>query len=574
MRIQHNIAALNSYRQLTNNNSAVGKNLEKLSSGYRINRAGDDAAGLAISEKMRAQITGLETAQKNANDGISLVQTAEGALTEVHSMLNRMIELADQSANGTYDNDVDRANLQKEVKSLQEEIDRISEGTNYNGINLLDGSLSGGATSTKGSTMIGKNISEFTAAKATGSAAFGSVAGGGINLSAAGSLNTSIDTFDVDGQTLKIDWSKGDASTIYNQLKTNTGSMTSDAMKGIAEDLTELFNDQMKEQGLSGEVKVTYGTDGKFSIASKNDGATSSVGWTGTSLSGASAATSLGTILFSNEAGKGAVTEASKKIGTAIATADSKFSMTINGTTVVASLSNAIKKGDTLTVVASEAQAAIRAAVNAYNTANGYTAGSSPEDFLTDTDFTVEADASGGLKVTYNGDKDISFNFGESTAGSIDGKPGKAAGLLGLNGSSSSVGGSGGLTLQIGDTAEEFNQLTVSVGDMSSSALGIGGIDISTQAGAKNAVDKIRKAINSVSSTRGDLGAIQNRLEHTINNLGVTTENMTAAESRIRDVDMAKEMMTYTKNNILVQASQAMLAQANQLPQGVLQLLQ
>ena len=141
MIIQHNVAALNSYRQLSTNNSAISKNLEKLSSGYKINRAGDDAAGLAISEKMRAQIVGLETAQKNANDGISLVQTAEGALTEVHSMLNRMVELATQSANGTYDNETDRANLQEEVKSLKSEIDRISEGTNFNGINLLDGTM-------------------------------------------------------------------------------------------------------------------------------------------------------------------------------------------------------------------------------------------------------------------------------------------------------------------------------------------------------------------------------------------------------------------------------------------------
>ena len=131
-----------------------------------------------------------------------------------------------------------------------------------------------------------------------------------------------------------------------------------------------------------------------------------------------------------------------------------------------------------------------------------------------------------------------------------------------------------GLTLQIGDTADSFNQMTVSVGDMHAKALGISDVDISTQAGAKAAVDKIKSAINSVSSTRGDLGAIQNRLEHTINNLSVSAENMTAAESRIRDVDMANEMMAYTKNNILVQSSQAMLAQANQLPQGVLQLLQ
>src|SRR5574344_651687 len=143
MLIQHNMAAMNSYSNYTSNTKAVSKNLEKLSSGYKINRAGDDAAGLAISEKMRAQITGLKTAQKNAKDGISLVQTAEGALTEVHSMLNRMVELADQSANGTYDNDVDRANLQKEVSALTKEIDRIADASNFNGIKLLDGTLGG-----------------------------------------------------------------------------------------------------------------------------------------------------------------------------------------------------------------------------------------------------------------------------------------------------------------------------------------------------------------------------------------------------------------------------------------------
>ena len=143
MRIQHNIMAMNSYRNFTNNTKAVSKNLEKLSSGYRINNAGDDAAGLAVSEKMRAQVTGLKTASKNAKDGISLVKTAEGALTEVHSMLNRMVDLAGQSANGTYDNEVDRANLQKEVDALKSEIDRIADSSNFNGIKLLDGSQAG-----------------------------------------------------------------------------------------------------------------------------------------------------------------------------------------------------------------------------------------------------------------------------------------------------------------------------------------------------------------------------------------------------------------------------------------------
>ena len=148
MRIQHNIMAMNAYRNYNNNTSALSKNLEKLSSGYKINRAGDDAAGLAISEKMRAQITGLETAQKNAKDGISLVQTAEGALTEVHDMLNRMVELATQAANGTYDNNVDRKNLQAELDQLRTEIDRISDSANFNGIKLFDGSLA-----TKGVTL-------------------------------------------------------------------------------------------------------------------------------------------------------------------------------------------------------------------------------------------------------------------------------------------------------------------------------------------------------------------------------------------------------------------------------------
>ena len=272
MRIQHNIAALNAHRNLMTNNSSVSKNLEKLSSGYRINRAGDDAAGLAISEKMRSQITGLQTAQKNAEDGVSLVQTAEGALTEVHSMLNRMVELATQSANGTY-SDANRKEMQKEINALRDEVDRIGSTSNFNGTKLF--------------------------AAATGSVA-----------------------------------------------------------------------------------------------------------------------------------------------------------------------------------------------------------------------------------------------------------------------------------LHVGEGVDTGNAVTVSLGKMDSTALTINTIDISTAAGAKTAITSINNAIDKVSSMRADFGALQNRLEHTINNLGVQTENITAAESRIRDVDMAKEMMAYTKNNILVQSSQAMLAQANQVPQGVLQLLQ
>ena len=406
MRIQHNIAALNSYRNLTGNNSAVSKNLEKLSSGYRINRAGDDAAGLAISEKMRAQITGLNTAQKNAQDGVSLVQTAEGALTEVHSMLNRMVELADQSANGTYDNAVDRANLQKEITSLKSEIDRIADSTNFNGIDLLNGDLS---------------VSTSTTLNAAVDAA-GNKAGVDLKFTFAeqfkgNTINVKVQKADNPGDPLKASVAADGTITIKaDQTKTYSANEIKEALSNAALD-----------GGITGDDKV------------KMEELLSSVSVTGEGLKGATGYTDF------------------------------------NGTTVT---------------------------------------------------------------------------------GTTTGPKGEA------------------LTLQIGDTSADFNQMSVSVGDMHTDALGIKDIDISNQAGAKAAVDKIKAAINTVSSTRGDLGAIQNRLEHTINNLSVTAENMTAAESRIRDVDMANEMMAYTKNNILVQSSQAMLAQANQIPQGVLQLLQ
>ena len=404
MRIQHNIAALNSYRNLTGNNNAVSKNLEKLSSGYRINRAGDDAAGLAISEKMRAQITGLNTAQKNAQDGVSLVQTAEGALTEVHSMLNRMVELADQSANGTYDNAVDRANLQKEITSLKSEIDRIADSTNFNGIDLLNGDLSTSTTSTVTSKE-----------DATGKKA-------GVDLKF-----TFADQFK-DGGNLNVTVAKGNQGDPLKVVVANTGVIT-----------------------ITADVEKSYSAD---------------------------------------------------DIKTALANAD------------VTAITDATQKAKV-----QELLATVSVTGSGIKGATGYTA--------------------------------------------IDKGTGTAAGPTGK-----------ALTLQIGDTSADFNQMKVSVSDMHTDALGIKDIDISNQAGAKAAVDKIKAAINSVSSTRGDLGAIQNRLEHTINNLSVTAENMTAAESRIRDVDMANEMMAYTKNNILVQSSQAMLAQANQIPQGVLQLLQ
>ena len=490
MRIQHNIAALNSYRNLTGNNNAVAKNLEKLSSGYRINRAGDDAAGLAISEKMRAQITGLNTAQKNAQDGVSLVQTAEGALTEVHSMLNRMVELADQSANGTYDNEVYRANLQKEIASLKDEIDRIADSTNFNGINLLDGSLSAAKLDVKSASIAGNPITP------TVNAATGTTSTFVVKAGAAGTK-----------QTLTVEYA--DESGTLHEVEVEYTSDT-DAGKNDAAILGAL-----QKSELASVFDIKSDTKGNFTLTSKVGGEN------GAKLTGIST-----TDTTPDAVKAGAVTKGK------------------NETVTLTNGAQNIAAGDTIVL-------------------NGKT-----YEFVANTGSKPKTEGATAIVVGVDDDATIAnLNTALENAGV---KATKAGANLVLSATKDGAA----LTLQIGDTSEDFNQMNVSVGDMHTAALGIADIDISTQAGAKAAVDKIKSAINSVSSTRGDLGAIQNRLEHTINNLSVTAENMTAAESRIRDVDMANEMMAYTKNNILVQSSQAMLAQANQLPQGVLQLLQ
>ena len=402
MRIQHNIMAMNAYRNYANNTSALSKNLEKLSSGYKINRAGDDAAGLAISEKMRAQITGLDKAQDNAKDGISLVQTAEGALTEVHDMLNRMYELAEQSANGTFEDGTDRKQLQKEVDQLKSEINRIADSANFNGIKLLDGSMAANGTT--------KIIAAGSSTKA------------GVDVSiVADSL------FDKDGNRSELKFSLAAVST------------------------------------------------GKEGVVVKKDGVTISL-----------------------EKGKD-----------------------YSAADIQALLAKAKTSGTGVT------EDMMKSVQNATITGAGVTNGPKP--------WTTLAKASAGA------------------AQANKGKP---------------------LTLQIGDTSDRFNQLKVGIKDCHIDALGLTDMKIGDQTSAGAALDKIKSAINYVSDVRGTLGATQNRLDHTINNLSVMQENIQDAESTIRDTDVADEMMAYTKNNILIQSAQAMLAQANQVPQGVLQLLQ
>ncbi|WP_312159351.1 flagellin [Oscillibacter sp.] len=569
MRIQHNIMSMNAYRNFSSNTGALSKNLEKLSSGYRINRAGDDAAGLAISEKMRAQISGLEQASSNAKSGINLVQTAEGALTEVHSMLNRMVTLANQSANGTFDNETDRANLQKEVSQLTSEIDRIADSSNFNGIKLLDGSLGGGATAAKGASFEGAKIAASQAATMTTATIKSADMATAIDATAA-----TKDYLKIDGQAVTIDWANdADAKALAAQLKSDLSSAGDETLKDIASKLENVINNAAKSQGVTGSVSVSAASDGKLTIKSNNKGVDSEFSFIGSNAAVADIGKSVMSNVIMGGSGDGAAsvnTATLKYDGKAVAATD-VFNMNINGVKVAA-IGGAIANGDTMAAAAAELEKSVQAAVDSYNDAMGLSA--NVEDAksgltgLDKDDFTVTVGDNGNFVVNYTGDvKNTNFSFEDVGERSI-------ASELGLANGSSTSGGNRGLTLQIGDTAESFNQLTVSVGDMHTTSLGISGIDISTQTGASSAIEKIKSAINSVSSTRGTLGALQNRLDHTINNLGVMTENIQDAESTVRDVDVAKEMMAYTKNNILVQSAQAMLAQANQVPQGVLQLLQ
>ena len=544
MRIQHNIAALNSYRQLSGNNNALSKNLEKLSSGYRINRAGDDAAGLAISEKMRAQIKGLETAQKNANDGISLVQTAEGNLTEVHSMLNRMVELATQSANGTYDDSVDRANLQKEVDSLLDEIDRIAEGANFNGIKLLDGSLGGAkVTTTDSVAAVVTNAGTPDNKLAGGTAAVGNVIEGQVGSKASFELTFQAITGPTAGaEGAKAKYTVGGVNVEIDVTK----DMTADEVaKAVKDKLVGVkFND-----GTNGDITFEVTADdnnGKLTLTATANGLTNFAG--GTNVTVGAPTLTQGTI--------GKVDGKDGVQGKVSMDFDGRVGSDLIGGSITVGKGDAakvyefVKTGEKGTIdgaevieldenaTAEEIAQKVGAAITGVENADG-------DGYTTAVDGSVVSFTETDPVATTKGNKAPAVEFK-----------------------------GGGLTLQVGDTNDSYQKVRVTVGSMSAKSLGIDGIDISTQTGASDAIAKIKTAINTVSSQRGDLGAIQNRLDHTINNLGVQTENMTAAESRIRDTDMAEEMMAYTKNNILVQAAQAMLAQANTVPQGVLQLLQ
>ena len=602
MRIQHNIMAMSAYRNYTNNVSAMKKNLEKLSSGYKINRAGDDAAGLAISEKMRAQITGLETAQKNAKDGISLVQTAEGALTEVHDMLNRMVQLATQSANGTYDNDVDRAQMQKELDQLRSEINRIADSSNFNGIKLLDGSMEA-------------DTSEY---KLTGQAALGILATAGADSLKAGTStiihSTSKDatktSFEVElgnvsfgtkgNGTGKVGIQVGTAK-ISVQFNTSGGSKTTQL--GGATLATKLQQSLTNGKIQLGGVTYTVKADGSklvfemddLSLEKSTNSASFNANFQVTAITDAanseqaSGSVNLGAqnIVEGNPKVNGTLANTTTSAAVTKAFFEDGKALTVGDTTYVF-----VTKKETAEAVAAAGDKFVAVDLSdladddgvlsdtkaqglGYDSALNAAASRLTEAAKDNEMFTVGVDNSHKLtfqeKEGYNGDgKD-----GRADLTTLDGiKAQLQTGTFGEVVTKAQKGDGKGLMLQIGDTAEDFNQLKVSIGDMHCESLGIKTISIADQASAAKAVDAIKAAINKVSDVRGTLGATQNRLDHTINNLSVMTENIQDAESTIRDTDVAEEMMAYTKNNILIQSAQAMLAQANQVPQGVLQLLQ
>ena len=405
MVVQHNMQAANANRMLNVTTSAQSKSTEKLSSGYKINRAADDAAGLSISEKMRKQIKGLDRASTNAQDGVSAVQTAEGALTEVHSMLQRMNELATQSANGT-NSTTDRKAIQDEVDQLTKEIDRVSATTKFNETYLL-----------KGDTK--------TADKAS---------------------------------FMKSGYAIADGVTLYAEGDTNK---------------TELDQNTLKA-ALDAGKKVYKDVGGKATLAVK-------------------------------DTDYAYVTKLYDETGKALSAEDALKAVT--------------KQPDTKFYANDKGKAA-----GGFEVKNA----TSTYDETTNKGYIQQFDVNGKL----------SFN------------------------------------LHVGADSSTDNKISVDIDSMSAAGIGVKGLKVDTEEDATGAIDRISDAIQKVSSQRSSLGAVQNRLEHTINNLDNVVENTTSAESRIRDTDMAKEMVNYSKNNILAQAGQSMLAQANQSNQGVLSLLQ
>jgi flagellin len=546
MIINHNLGAMNANRNMAINSAAANKSMEKLSSGLKINKAGDDAAGLAISEKMRGQIRGLDQASANAQDGISMIQTAEGALNETSSILQRMRELSVQSSSGTNTDD-DRKAIQSEVGQLKDEIDRIGNTTQFNTKALLNGSqagaagVSGGVNSTTGAV-----VAKLTAGAMT--------AGTSLNADHSGAtLGT--DTLTVDGQKIDVNWDTLLTTAQKGQIQQDLSAASASTLSSIKDTLVNAINTAIDNSntGVS-HISGYLDANNNMVLQSSNAGTKSEV-----TLTTAAAATSIGATILSDTAGlkSAAANVGTSKYSGSVVAATDKMNMSINGVPMNVTLTSGIAANVDMATAAGTLQTDINAAILKANQSSGKTAGQA--GFIEDITVTV----------TDDGRFDISSPSGPVTFSDNDGTT--TAKDLGLSQAQTQAAGNGGVTFQIG--ANTGQTITFGINDMRTNALGLSGVDVSTAAGASQAITAIDAATKSVSSERAKLGAISNRLDHTIANLGTSSENLTSAESRIRDVDMASEMSNFSKNNILSQAAQAMLAQANQQPQQVLQLL-
>ena len=474
MVVQHNLQAMNANRMLNITTGSQSKSAEKLSSGYRINRAADDAAGLSISEKMRKQIRGLDQASTNAEDGVSAVQTAEGALTEVHSMLQRMNELAVQASNGT-NSKTDRDAIQSEIDQLTTEIDRVAETTKFNESYLLKGDANGATKKMY------------------------------LEAHDAGLKGKLTDNGDGTATFVMDELKAGDSVTIAGKSYT-IGSTKAEVEAEFTKQVTKK-DDKFTVNGKEITIVETHAGDADAEKA----------------------------------AGKYTLAEAKTLI------TDGSTVKFANGTTMKA-MTDAAGGADADGVDDNDSSVISKA--KAYELAS--------KELLKANQI---GDTEGNAKVTDSKDAAISLTNGDGTF-KIKLAQTKVAEKLNFN-------------LHVGSDADMTNKINVNIETMDSSYLGIKGLNVSDDTGvaATYAVDAIADALQKVSDQRSSLGAVQNRLEHTIANLDNVVENTTSAESRIRDVDMAEEMVEYSKNNILAQAGQSMLAQANQATQGVLSLL-
>ena len=454
MVVQHNMQAMNANRMLGTTSNMQAKSTEKLSSGYKINRAADDAAGLSISEKMRKQIRGLDQASTNAQDGISAVQTAEGALTEVHSMLQRMNELAVQASNGT-NSESDRQSIQDEIDQLTTEIDRVAETTKFNETYLLKGN--------------GKTSTSIVAAKDAG----------------------------IEGHML----GRGTGTATFTMDELKTGESISIGSKGytIGSTIDIIQNAVPTTNGCTVTINGT-----QYTVAAATD-------------------------------------ETENQY-----TRDDIKELISDGDTVVIATKTYVAMTDADNNGIGDNDASVIAAAKAYALIKDELAKASSVGVDPGQEATVTGGTAANGKVTYT-----------ITEGKVETTQGLQVGL------------------HVGADADETNKIAFTINTMDSAGLGVKGINIVDNTGAKAtyAIDAIADAVAKVSEQRSALGAVQNRLEHTIANLDNVVENTTSAESQIRDTDMAEEMVNYSKNNILAQAGQSMLAQANQSTQGVLSLL-